>query len=223
MALTFPLSLHTFADGILPGGWIESVAWNLMRQDEYSGLGTGEFLTHDLGPPLWEAEVSSIEMYNDDARRLKARFNALDGSNSAFFLYDPTAAYPASDPTGATYGSSTPLIDTINANRKAIKISGLPANYVLTEGDLFEVDYDSSPYRRSLLQVVEAATADGAGLTPEFEVRPHLRPAITTTLEVNFIKPSAKVKLVPDTLRSETVGPMTSRLRFTARQTLQSG
>ena len=38
---------------------IESAPWNLVYQQEFSGLGSGEGLAHDLGPPLWESEVAS--------------------------------------------------------------------------------------------------------------------------------------------------------------------
>ena len=76
MALTFPLSLPNLAD-LLP---LESASWNLAQQQELSGLGSGEGIAHDLGPPLWEAEVSTGLMEHDDAYAALARLNSLAGS-----------------------------------------------------------------------------------------------------------------------------------------------
>jgi hypothetical protein len=84
------------------------------------------------------------------------------------------------------------------------------------------VDY-GTPSRRALVQAAEGATANGFGVTSEFEVRPQLRPGITTGLTVTLKKPAAKVKIVPGSLRIETVTTLLSQLRFTARQTLAAG
>jgi hypothetical protein len=114
------------------------------------------------------------------------------------------------------------VIASINANRKALTLSGLPAGYVITMGDYLHVDY-GTPSRRALLQASEGATANGSGVTGEFEVRPHLRPGIATALAVTLKKPAAKVKIVPGSVRIETVTTLLSQLRFTARQTLAAG
>jgi len=246
MALTFPLTLANLAD-LLP---IESAPWNLVYQQEFSGLGTGEGLAHDLAPPLWEAEVPTGPMYHDDAYAAQARLNALLGSINSFYLHNPAKPGPRLDPTGSalagpvwifaggvwndagvwlddvpwggtpTVGSAT--LHTIGANRNTVRIDSLPSGYVLSVGDFFHVDY-GSPTRRALIQIVEVATASSAGLTPEFQVTPHLRPGITTGAAISLLKPAAKVKLVPGTLRLENIGGLHSRLRFTARQTLAAG
>ena len=247
MALTFPLALPNLADLLTT---IESIPWNLARYQEFSGLGTGEGLAHDLAPPLWEAEVSTGPMYHDDAYAAQARLNALMGSINTFYLHNPAKPGPRLDQSGPAlmaldwiFGSGqwndagvwrddipwsgvftgfAPVLHTIGANRNTVRVSGLPGGYILSVGDFFHVDY-GSPTRRALIQVVEAATANGAGLTPEFQVTPHLRPGITTTLPLTLLKPAAKVKLVPGTLRLENIGGLHSRLRFTARQTLGAG
>lgn len=214
MALTFPLSLQNLAD-LLP---IESAPWNLVYQQEFSGLGSGEGLAHDLAPPLLEAEVSTGPMYNDDAYAVQARLNALMGSVQSFYLTNPAKPGPRMDPKGEILGSATPALSFIGANRKIVRINSLPAGYVISAGDFFHVDYGTG--RRALIQAVEASTASAGGVAPEFEVTPHLRPGVTTTLAVQLIKPAAKVKLVPGTFRLENSGALHSRLRFTARQTL---
>lgn len=217
-ALNLPLSVANLADLIR----VESVAWNILRMDEMSMIGGGEFLTHDLGPQLWEADVSSVQMYHAEAQRVLARFNALDGSNHAFYLYNPTEAYPATDLDGALFGAATTTILSINADRKQLAFTGAPLSLLIPWGTWFHVEA-GSPSRRWLHVTVADITANGSGVTGQVEVRPHLRPGVTTTLGVTFVKPAAKVKVVPDSLRIETTNALMSRITFQARQTLQAG
>jgi hypothetical protein len=217
MTLSFPLALADLAD-LLP---IAGVAWNEARQDAVSALGSGEWLTHELGPPLHEAEVRTARMPHARAEQLRARLRALEGG-AHFYLSNPTMPYPQADPGGMVLGMASVVIASIDANRRALALSGLPAGYVITMGDYLHVDY-GAPSRRALLQAAEGAIASGSGVTPEFEVRPHLRSGITAGLAVVLKKPAAKVKIVPGSLRVETVTTLLSQLRFTARQTLAAG
>jgi hypothetical protein len=217
VTLSLPLALADLAD-LLP---VAAVAWNEARQDAVSALGSGEWLTHELGPPLHEAEVRTARMPHARAEQLRARLRALDGG-AHFYLSNPTMLFPQADPGGAILSSASVVIASIHANRKALTLSGLPAGYVITMGDHMHIDY-GTPSRRALLQAAEGATANGSGVTPEFEVRPHLRPGTTTGLAITLKKPAAKVKIVPGSVRIETVTTLLSQLRFAARQTLAAG
>jgi hypothetical protein len=217
VTLSFPLALADLAD-LLP---ITAVAWNEARQDAVSALGSGEWLTHELAPPLHDAEVRTARMPHARAEQLRARLRALDGG-AHFYLGNPTMTYPQADPGGAIVGSVSVLIASIHANRRTLTLSGLPTGYVITMGDYMHVDY-GTPSRRALLQAAEGATANGSGVTGEFEVRPQLRPGITAGLAVALKKPAAKVKIVSGSVRIETVTTLLSQLRFTARQTLAAG
>lgn len=217
MALTFPLAQTSFGD-TLP---VQSVEWTLTRQQEFSGLGTGEGLVADLAPPLWEGQVTLRPLLHTDARAIAAQLDAFDGGMNSFYLANPLGWYPKADPDGAIYGVSAPTIHTIASNRKEVRITGLPANYVLSPGDMFAVDY-GSPSRRALHRLVTGSTAV-AGLTPLVEVRPHLRPGITTTLAVDFSKPAAKVKIVPGSVAEQFHNANRTRISFRVRQTLAAG
>jgi hypothetical protein len=220
MSISFPRSLSDIADRLS----IATVQWGELRPETGSPVGSGEFLIHLLGPVLWTADVTSTPMPHAEAEQFRARFKALDGSSQSFYLFNPLMKYPQADSGGAILGAATVTIDSINVNRKALKLAGLPAGYPLTIGDYFHVDYDSSPYRRALIQIAESTTADGSGVTPEFEVRPHLRPGISAGATVSLIKPAAKVKVMPDTLAIEQAEDATmSYVRFAVRQTLQKG
>ncbi len=217
MVLSFPLAQATLGD-TLP---VASVVWSPLYSQEFTGLGSGEILTNDLAPMLWQGDVTLRPLLHTDARQLMAKFNALGGSMEAFYLANPLGWWPKADPGGAVYGSSTPTILSINADRKRVAFSGLTAGLVLSAGDFFAVDYNSG--RRALIQLVEGGTVDSSGETAELEVRPHLRSGITTTLSVDFSKPAAKVKIVPGSLTQQYHNANRTRISFMVRQTLQQG
>jgi hypothetical protein len=218
MALTFPLALPDLVD--LLG--IESVAWNAVYQQEFSGLASGEGLSHDLGPMLWEGECQTGEIYHHKIEKWRARFLALDGSNQSFMLYNPAAKYPETDPKGDALAGATITIGSVGSNRKEIALSGLPTGFEVPWGAYAQITA-GSPSRVALVMFLESKTATGLGNTSVIECRPHLRPWVSAGASVQLVKPAAKVKLVPNSLRVETVGALTSRLRFTARQTLAAG
>lgn len=196
--------------------------WILHDQQEYSGLGSGETLIADLGPRLWKADVAFSTMSDDDAAALQADIETLDGGINEFYLYDPRKKFPRADPNGAILGSSNVQIAALGGNNKSLSVSGLPAGYVLSKGDLFHFDYGTSPVRRALHRIVEDVVANGVGLTPSFEVRPHFRTGVQTGLAVKLVKPAAKMKLVPGSFDPGmgSVGLGTSGIAFQAMQTL---
>jgi hypothetical protein len=218
MALAFPLSLPNLVDLLQ----IESVTWNLMHFQEYSGLGSGEGLTADLAPPLWEGDVATAAFYHRDVEKWRARFNTLDGATNSFMLYNPAARFPESDPQGSLLAGLNITVLTIGANRKELSLAGLPAGFVAPWGAYAQIT-GGNPSRVALVQFAESKTATVSGNTSAIECRPHLRPWIAAGMAVTLINPAAKVKLVPNSLRVETVGALMSRLRFTARQTLAAG
>jgi hypothetical protein len=97
-----------------------------------------------------------------------------------------------------------------------LKLGGLPAGYSLRRGDMLHVDYGSGP-RRALHRIVEDATANGAGITPFFEVRPYLKTGTTTGAVVTLIKPAAKMMLEPGSFDPGTEARVhTAGMSFTA-------
>lgn len=217
MTLSFPLTVAQLAD-LLP---IVQVTWIPRWQQEGSNLGAGETVSKDLGPRLWEADIALKSLGAIEVRALKARIEALDGMLNTFYLYDPLSAYPTNDPTGAILGASTVTVKSVGVDNKSLALQGLPVGYQLSN-DMLALDY-LSPARRALLRMDGTATADVAGETAEFEVRPHLRPGIAAGDAVYLVKPAAKVKLVKDGLTYEPANGNRTRIRLRARQTLQAG
>ncbi len=218
MALIFPRPVAEFADKLR----LSSVKFWLDGQEEYSGLGSGEFLAADLGPKTWKAEVSIMDLRHADAAEVQALIESMDGSIGTFYLYDPRKQYPRLDPGGAILGAANPVIASIGANRKSLAVSGLPAGYVLSVGDFLHYDYGSNPVRRALHRVAEVATANGIGTTNTFEVRPHLKVGATVGLTISPIKAAAKMKIIPSSFDPGAGGVdrRTTGMRFQAQQTL---
>lgn len=200
MALIFPLSVSDFADKLK----IQSVEWKLQRYDELSGLGSGDVLAAQLAPARWVAKVTLATMYHGEAAQAQALIETLDPTAS-FFLYAPQLPYPQSDPDGSILGAAELTIQTVGGNNRSLRVEGFPAGYTLTVGDFLAFDYGSSPVRRAFHRICETVSASGGiGLTPLFEVRPHLRPGVTTGPVVTIIKPAAKVFIVPESFSPGT-------------------
>ena len=218
MALSFPLATADLVDLMM----VDTVTRDLVDFQELSGLGGGETLARDLAPRLWQAECSTPALDADDIEALRSRFLTLDGAIQSFYLYDPRRPYPVTDPTGALLASSSVTISSIAANRKEITFAGLPADFHLPMNTRFSVTA-LDPSRTAYIQLAAAVTANGSGVAGPVEVRPHLRPWLVAGQPVTLRKPVVKVKLVPRSLAAVPVTRVTSRLRFSARQTLAAG
>lgn len=217
MAITYPLSLAELFDRMA----FEQQPWVLRKFEEMSGSGGGEWLTVKLSPDLWEVECRSTEMEFRDALALRSRLHLI-GHSQAFYMCDVFRQYPQSDPTGSIHGSSTPQVKAVDSGREAMSIKGLPIGYVVSIGDLFSITA-GSPSRTVLIEAAETVTADGSGDTAVFAVAPALRPWVAADDAVDLMRPAAKMKIVPGTLRIEDVGAALTRVAFTARQALQAG
>lgn len=213
MAITYPYSLAYLADTLC----ITDVIWDIQRNDELSGTGDGRVWQTELAPPLWIASVSLAPAYHDDAKQIAAKIRKLNGSQEAFYLYDPTSRFPQYDPTGSILGTSAVTVSGINTARNAIALAGLPANYVLTIGDKIQINYGTG--RTAFLEVSETVTASEIGTSPLFEVFPNVPVGITTSTAVILKNPACKMIITPTTHNPGTsVYAITSGATFRAIQ-----
>lgn len=194
MAVTYPYALSVLADRLR----IATVSWHIKRNDELSGIGSGQVWQAELASPLWMADIALAPVKGAAAEQVAALVRKLHGSQEQFLLYHPCMRFPQADPTGAVLGAATVQINSISANRDAISLKGLPAGYTLTLADKMSVAYGSSPVRYAFLEASENAVANGSGVTPEFAIFPHVPAALAANLTVVLKNPSCKMFIPPD-------------------------
>lgn len=152
--------------------------------------------------------------YSDAAANapFTATYSQLGGTITApsTATYAQVKVYHTADSTASTMTvddvdfRSVPSIATIAANRKAISLSGLPAGYKVTVGDYIQIG------DKDLHMVMEPMTANGSGVTTQFEVRPHLWPGVTAPVAATLVKPSCIMAIVPGSI-STTADMATGR------------
>lgn len=191
MALTYPLSRANFMD-LLPIG---EQSHNLPQSMELNRTGGGEQLGADLGDRLWQGKITLGRLLRTEAGRPEMLIDLLAQAGRTFLVHDTRRPWPLLDPNGTIFGASTPTIHTLSGDPRELRITGLPATYVLSPGDYFSFQYGSSPVRYALHRVVSTTTAV-AGLTPLFEVSPHIRPGAVTGTQVFFFKPACKAVIL---------------------------
>jgi hypothetical protein len=174
-----------------------------VSRQELSALAGGTTIGKDFGPALWFASYTTAELLNDDALDYAAILNSLDGVINTIEAWDLRRPAPKLYPGGTAAANG--VLHSVNANNKALSLSGLNAGQVVSRGDYLSFDYAGN---RALHRVVEAATADGSGLTAEFEVRPHLRPGWALSQAINLKSPRGIFTLLPGTVVTvQTRGP----------------
>lgn len=213
---SFPLSLATFMDQLL----IAEVAFYPPVQVEIAQTAGGEVLTHELGPQLWRGRITLDAMQDIEARDPEVLLDLLTPSGRFFWAYDSRRPCPLNDPTGSILGAATPTIDSL-PNWRELTLAGLPAAYQLRRGDYLAFDY-GSPSRRALHRVATSTvTANGAGVTPVFEVIPPIRSGALVGAAVTLVKAACKARLLPGQVdHGSTRSAVTEGMSFQFIQTL---
>lgn len=197
MAVSFPVPLVDFADTID----VASGTFKLSESRKASISGRGEVFTREGGARRWEGMVSLTAAPNARAGYFDVLLDVLTGSGASALLYDHRRPYPILDPFGTTLAASVVIIDSVPLSLKELTLSGLPAGYTLSRGDYLSFTYldVTGTQQWSLHRVVDiAVTASGAGVTPLFEIIPHLPEGIALVgTGVALKKPSCKVVLRP--------------------------
>lgn len=198
MALSFPLAPEAFFAS-LP---IQSALLSLTVASQVSGrTAGGAVLTSGLGSRLWTGRVTLVPMRWADAEAVRARLSILCEPGRSLLVHPFPLRAPRSDPDGAILGSATPAIHTLAGNNREMRISGLRAGYRLSAGDGIAFAYGSNPTRYAYHRVVsDSVIASSAGLTPLFEVTPHIRPGASTGTAVRLVNPFFKAVIDPATV-----------------------
>jgi hypothetical protein len=197
VTITYPIDLlATFP------GW--TTVFEPSYRQEQSRVAGGKTYVKDLGDPLWTLTAQSRQMSPNELDYWRARLDAMENGLQTFYGWQMSRYYPikyprGTWPTGSSFNGTATLL-SVGTNSKSISISGLPAGYVVSVGDMVQVGTD-------LHRVMEDSTASGAGETSEFEVRPHIWPGVAaggspaTTVIVK--RPACVMAIVPGSIQSQ--------------------
>jgi hypothetical protein len=205
MAITFPRTdvMNAQIAGLGRAiGFTPPFSFEPVERQEISRTAGGAPIGKDFGPSLWFGTLTTEELPNDDALDYAALLNSLDGVIGTFEAWDLRRPTPRQYTDGS---ASDGVLQSVNANNKALRLSGLNAAQIVSRGDYLSFDYGTN---RALHRVMETVTANGAGLTPEFEVRPHLRPGWELETDVNLSAPRGIFTRMPGPITAtQTRGP----------------
>ncbi len=191
---------------------------NLDIGAQYSRAADGTTRSKLLRPTLWRAAYTTQVLDKVASGIIRTRLNDHEAAGSLFRLWDVRRAWPASVSSGT--GLDAVEILSVNADRRHIALTGLPANFALTEGDHLAFTHDSGTIR-VLHRLTESISANGAGYTAQFRVDPVLIPGAEAGLAVDLYRPYGWFRVEPGSIAEEMAGPRRSRVSFSAAQVLQ--
>lgn len=166
-----------------------SADFQLVSNRSFSRLQNGQAIPFSNGSPYWSGSAVLIPSYHADAAEFEMEMMRLSRPGETFLIYDARFNGPRADPGGVILGDREPLIHTLGADNRSMRISGLPAAYVLNVGDYIGATYGANPVRYMLLRVATPAIASTSGLTPLFEVEPHIPHGVSVGASVQLVRP----------------------------------
>lgn len=193
MTITYPLDL--LADW---PGWTPE--FDLLWRQEQSRLSSGRTIVKDFGSPIWRMTAASKTLSPNWLDHWRARLDAMEGGQKTFKGYPLSRCRPILHPGSAVLPAGT--LHTIGGDRKSVRIDDLDG-IALSVGDMISIG------ARDLHRVMEGATA-AAGLTPSFEVRPHIWADVETGAAVSIDRPFCLMSIVPGSITS-SADPQTGR------------
>lgn len=211
MAISFPRT-----DIMSAVAW-EDQGWDLRERQELSRQANGITRGKSFGSALWTMAPRTVSLANELAVDYEAMLHSLDGVIGSFYAGDLRRPYPKEHADG-DFTETSAAIHTIDANNKAVRIDGLPVAFIISRGDYFSITPTAGT--PALYQAMETVTVDGAGISPLFEVRPHLRPGTAVDDVVSFKVPVAVFGLDPSSIESRRMGALHSAISFRAVQLL---
>lgn len=203
---------RSYLNDLLP---TSAVKWDIQRNDQFDGDGSGDVWQAELADPLWVADITLDRDEHDLLKQIAARIRALNGAAQAFYLCDPLSLYPQADPAGTILGSSVVTVRAVNADRSLLSLTGFPAGYTLTDGDKLQTTQGTTI---RFHEISASATATGGGAM-DVNVWPRLSLNLAIGATITLKRPACPVVILPGSHDPGTArGVMTEGAAFRALQ-----
>lgn len=180
-------------------GW--TTEFDLGYRQEQSRQANGRTVVKDLGSPLWRMTAQSKRLRPNALDYWRARLNALESGLRTFKGYKLSRTYPVAHPKGSwpTGGAfdGAGAIHSVGGNNKSLRVDEIPPGFKFSVGDMISIGPGD------LHEVMESATADGSGITPSFEVRPHFWPGVAVNDDVLVYRPYCLMAIVPGSISTQ--------------------
>lgn len=186
MALTEPIDLLDDFPG-----W--STRFELAWRQEQSRHASGRTRVKDFGSPLWTAAYQSRSLQRRELDYWRARLDTLENGLVEFVAFQMSRCRPMAHQGDSPLPTGT--LHTIGDDDKSIRVDDL-GGITLSVGDMIQVN-------GNLHRVMEPATAT-AGLTPLFEIKPHLWTGTNTGDDVVIQTPSCLMTVMPGSITSSS-------------------
>lgn len=186
MPITEPYLLPFLSSILAP---ISDCQFELVRFEEASGSGSGQFWTAELADPLWQVTLNLSPRQWAAAREINAKVNGL-GSRGTLLFVDRSYRPAAGDNPGAAAE-----IEAVTGDRTALRINNLTAGYRITAGDRFSVE--DGGVSRYFGEIVETATANSAGRSTVLSVVPPLPQWIAPATPLTLSQPVVRLRVPP--------------------------
>jgi hypothetical protein len=111
--------------------------------------------------------------------------------------------------------SDTATILSLGLNGKSLALTGAPPNFRLKVGDRFS--YLLSGYH-FIHEVQEEVSANASGVTPEFDVFPHLPLPLVTSTAVRLKRPVVSMRIEPESIAYNGAENLIGTVSFSAVQ-----
>jgi hypothetical protein len=210
------MSTSAFFEGLR----VRAASFDLPTSQLITRSAGGDVMRAELGARLWRVQLELSPARHRDAEQIRSKLHLLRQPSASLLIRPKPCFAPAYDPTGSIVASSSVVLNTVRANLRDIRLGGLPAGYALTPGDYLSFTYGTDPLRYAFHQVVSAATANGSGVTGDFEVIPTIRPGYAINAAVRLLRPWMKAVLVESSTGTAGVA-VTDGLSLTLQQTLR--
>lgn len=198
-------------DDIFSRYMLKTTLFRPFFRQSFSRLAGGALVTSDLGSPVWRAAYVTGKLREDDVVEFEAVLNSLDGAAQVFLATDTRRDMPRLYPSGAF--ADTGVVHSLGVNGKSLRVSGLPPFFRLVVGDRFS--YQISGHHL-LHEVQEEVVANASGLTPEFDVFPHLPTVLTASTPIRLRRPVASMRVEPESVQATIGDNLVGTVAFSA-------